>query len=286
MSDARDQETAALVALLRGGRRPWQRYAELVEEARSATALLEEEQGLLAPEQLEAALAEIDRWREQRFHLLTVLDDGYPDNLRAVHDRPPLIFVAGALTSDDARAVAVVGSRAASNAGVARARAIAGELVKHDYAVVSGLAAGIDTAAHTATMKAGGRTIAVIGTGLARVYPQQNERLQDLIAQRGAVVSQFWPDVAPSRRNFPMRNAVISGLSLATVVVEASETGGSRLQARLALEQGRPVLLVDSMLELPWARELATRPGTHVVHAADQVTEIVERLTAPGALTA
>jgi DNA processing protein len=258
----------------------------LVENEGGAFNLLDEESGLLAREQLGPVDAELDTWQRRGFQVLTVLDDGYPDNLQAVHDRPPLIFVAGGLQPHDARAVAVVGSRRASPRGIKAAGGIAGGLVDAGYTVVSGLAAGIDTAAHTTALGRGGRTIAVLGTGLARAYPPENAQLQEAIAKGGAVVSQFWPDAPPSRRTFPMRNAVISGLALATVVVEASENSGSRLQARLALAQGRPVLLPDFLLTQQWAHQLAAHPGVHVVRSPADVVAVVERLTAPGMLTA
>jgi DNA processing protein len=219
-----------------------------------------------------------------RFH--TVLDPDYPDNLRAVHDRPPFVFVSGALTPSDRRAIAVVGARVASPHGVWAARAIAEHLVDQSYTVVSGLAAGIDNAAHTAALARGGRTVAVIGTGLRRYYPPQHEELQRRIAAQCAVISQFWPDAPPSRRSFPMRNAVMSGISLATVVVEASLTSGSRIQARLALEHGRPVFLLESLLEHDWARAFAAKPGARVIRSPDEITTFVERLTSAGALVA
>jgi DNA processing protein len=150
--------------------------------------------------------------------------------------------------------------------------------------VFSGLAAGIDTAAHTAALAQGGRTVAVIGTGINRVYPPQNAQLQRQIAGRGAVVSQFWPDAPPTRQSFPMRNAVMSGMTLASVVVEASNTSGARLQARLALAQGRSVFLLESVLAEEWARECAARPGAHVVHSPREITTIIERLTSPDTL--
>jgi DNA processing protein len=281
-------ETAALVSLLRSGKRPWRQYAELVEEAGSAIAVLDEEQAgqtsLFAAGDLEETVEQIAGWEGGGIRLLTVLDKAYPENLRAVHDRPPLVFVAGALTPGDARSVAVVGARAASQQGMAAARAIARHLVGCGYSVLSGLAAGIDTAAHTATLEAGGRTVAVIGTGLRRVYPPQNAELQARLAARCAVVSQFWPDAPPSRASFPMRNAVMSGMALATVVVEASQTSGARTQARLALEHGRPVFLLASLLAHDWARRFATRPGTYVVRAPSEITATVERLTSPDAL--
>jgi DNA processing protein len=289
-------ETAALVVLLRGGGRPWQAYAEIVEEAGSALDVLERERtggdgqvSLFAGQHepfVEAAQAEISAWEASGMRLLTVLDPDYPDNLRAVHDRPPLIFVAGALTPGDARSVAVVGARMASPQGLQAAREIAEHLVEHGYTVVSGLAAGIDTAVHTAALGHGGRTVAVIGTGLRRSYPPENAQLQLRIAGQFAVVSQFWPDSPPSRRSFPMRNAVMSGLTLATVVVEASQTSGSRMQARLALAHGRPVFLTRSLLGEAWAQDLSRRPGTHVVSSPADITTTVERLTSAGALIA
>ncbi len=154
------------------------------------------------------------------------------------------------------------------------------------FTVISGLAAGIDTAAHRAALQAGGRTIAVIGTGLGRAYPPQNADLQREIASTGAVVSQFWPDAGPSRQSFPLRNSVMSGLTLATVIVEAAATSGARVQARLALAHGRPVFLADSLLSQVWARELADRPGTHVFCAPTEITDAIDRLTGPGALVA
>ena len=263
-------EATALIALLRAGGRPWAEYADLVEEAGSAIAVLEREHTAVPATlfgddrpsaQLEQIAAEIDAWEAGGMRLHTVLDPGYPDNLRGVHDRPPFVFVAGALAPADGRAIAVVGARVASPHGVWAARTIAEHLVDQGYCVVSGLAAGIDNAAHTAALARGGRTIAVIGTGLRRCYPPQHADLQRRIAVECAV-------------------------ALATVVVEASLTSGSRIQARLALEHGRPVFLLESLLEHEWAREFAARPGARVIRSPDEITTIVGRLTSPGALVA
>ena len=292
-----------MVALLRGGRRPWVEYAEMVEEQGSAVAVLEREQTTEADgqttlipedpdpdpatreEHIAQAIADLERWDAQGMRLLTILDPDYPPNLRAVHDRPPIVFVAGHITPQDAHSVAVVGARKATEHGTNQARRIAEHLVQAGYTVISGLAAGIDTAAHAAALSANGRTLAVIGTGLARVYPSQNQGLQCRIAQECAVVSQFWPDAPPTRRSFPMRNATMSGIALATVVVEASDTSGARTQARLALAHGRPVFLLDTLVERqPWARDYATRPGTHVVRKPAEITTALERLLSLGSL--
>lgn len=283
------------MALLRTGRRPWVEYAELVEELGSAAAALQHELeadrepggqtsllpgGPTNPDDLtNRASTDLERWDAHGMRLVTVLDPGYPPNLRAVHDRPPILFIAGHITPADAKAVAVVGARQATEPGIRAAKAIAQHLTQAGYTVVSGLAAGIDTAAHTAALSQNGRTLAVIGTGLARAYPPENRPLQDHIARQCAVISQFWPDAPPTRRSFPMRNAVMSGIALATVVVEASETSGARTQARLALGHGRPVFLTNTLVERqPWAREIAQRPGTQVITDPAEITDALRRL--------
>ncbi len=291
-------ETAALVALLRVGRRPWPFYAELVEQHGSAATVLERElagvdqpQTTLLPttgqaELIAQAEADIAAWDSRGIRLVTPLEPDYPDNLRAVHDRPPLIFVVGRLDQADRRAIAVIGTRRPSPQGAARATELAAHLSQTGYTVVSGLAAGIDTAAHEAALANSGRTVAVIGTGLMHSYPPQNADLQRTIADHGAVISQFWPETAPEAKNFPLRNAVMSGLALGTVIVEASHTSGTRTQARLALAHGRPVLLHRSLLEQEWARTLQRRPGTYVFDQPGEVTAVIERLWSTGALVA
>jgi DNA processing protein len=292
MTSARD--SAAVVALVRLGRRPWRQYAELLDGADTPEQLLKRDllddggqQRLLTgdPEPLvERAAADIAAWRARGFELITVRDAGYPPNLHEVHDRPPLIFVAGALNPGDNRSVAVVGARRATERGLTAAADVAEHLVEAGYAVVSGLAAGIDTAAHVSALGAGGRTVAVLGTGLSRSYPVENATLQRRIAARGAVISQFWPEAPPSRASFPRRNAVMSGFARGTVIVEASSRSGARTQARLALGHGRPVFLLGSVLGEQWAEDLAARPGVHVVNEPGQITRTIERLDVTDAL--
>jgi DNA processing protein len=293
-----EPETVALVALLRIGRRPWPIYAEFVESGGSAQDVLERElsegdrrQSTVLPatdpgQLLSAAAADIDAWHTAGISVLTVLDDDYPASLRTVHDRPPLLFVAGEIEPTDTNSLAVIGSRSPSPAGVERAQTVAGHLADNGYTVISGLAAGIDTAAHTTALAHNSRTIAVIGTGLNHSYPPENAALQKEIAAVGAVVSQFWPDAEPTRMSFPMRNAVMSGLALGTIVVEATHTSGARVQARLALAHGRPVFVARQLLEQDWARALVARPGTKVFGAPDEITDLIERLAQPGVLEA
>jgi len=226
-------------------------------------------------EELQQATADLAGWREAGIDAVTVLDDRYPPNLRLVHDRPLLLFVGGALQPQDERSVAVVGTRKASERGLNEARQMSTGLVEAGYVVVSGLAEGVDTAAHRAALDAGGRTIAVIGTGLNHSFPAANAALQQHLVAHTAVISQFLPDQGPRRHTFPMRNAVMSGFARATVVIEASRTSGAKMQARLALEHGRPVFLMSTLLEHEWARGYADRPGVFVV---DDVAEVVPRL--------
>lgn len=291
-------ETAALIALLRRGDRLWHHYAELVDLTGSALAVLDgnyEEPGdpqhrLFDSTDAKPDLAEIAReveeWTSEGMHLVTVLDDAYPRNLRSIHNRPPLLFVRGTLDERDDRAIAVVGTRKPSQEGLDAAAAMAEGLVQGGYTVASGLAEGIDTAAHEATLAANGRTIAVIGTGLRRSYPAKNAALQKRLGTHTAVISQFWPDAPPTRTSFPMRNVVMSGMSLATVVIEASGASGARMQARFALEHGRPVFLHESLLAHDWARDYANRPGTYVVRTPFEVVERVERLLGVDTLSA
>ncbi len=249
-------------------------------ETAALRELLEQTHGLLAGELVDQMQAQIAGWHRDGIRLVPEDDPDYPKNLRAATDHPPPIFVAGQLQPDDARSVAVIGSRQATATGEALAREIARELVNGGYTVNSGLAAGIDTAAHTEALARGGRTVAVIGTGLRHFYPAANQQLQERIARGSAVVSQFWPDTPPSAENFPLRNAVMSALSLATMIVEASVRSGARIQARHSLAQGRPVLLAEPLLVQQWARELAERPGVHVVGSPFDVPVLVDRLSA------
>jgi len=295
-------ETAALIALLRRGGRIWHLVSDEIEERGSALAVLEgrgpETSGAadltLFPaeadqqrdEDLDAIVAEIGDWEAEGIHLVTVLDEDYPQNLRTIHNRPPLLFVRGSLLADDERSIAVVGTRQVSPDGLRQTTAMAEDLSALGFTIVSGLAEGVDTAAHRAALDSGRRTVAVIGTGIRRAYPAANAELQERIAAEGAVASQFWPDAPPRRQSFPMRNIVMSGIALATVVIEASHTSGARMQARIALEHGRPVFLMRSLLSHEWARAYAERPGTHVVRSASEVAEQVERLTSLDALSA
>lgn len=281
-----DAERAALVALLRA--RPndmrWPDIVAAVDARESALALWHE---LFPPdlldtesEDLTTAARDIATWQAHNLGFLTFLDPAYPAQLRAVHDLPPVLFHRGKLVPDDV-AVSVVGSRNASPRGLSIARSVAKGLVDRQISVVSGLARGIDTAAHTAALEAGGRAVAVIGTGITNYYPAENRQLQDEVAERGLLLSQFWPDAPPGKHTFPMRNSVMSGYGRATIVVEAGERSGARIQARRAVAHGRPVILTDLVVKANnWAQALVGQPGVHVAEGIGDVMTQVESITA------
>jgi DNA processing protein len=211
-------------------------------------------------------------------HFVTVLDEDYPDRLRDIRETPPFLFSAGALQPDD-RGMSVVGSRKASERGHQIARSAAEILAARGLSVIAGLADGIDTTAHRTALDAGGRTVAFLGTGIRQYYPAHNRALQDEIAERGLVLSQFWPDAPPTKQSFPIRNASMSGYGMGTIVVEAGETSGTRIQARLAVEHGRPVILTDVVAaSTNWGAALVGRPGVHVVRSAADLGDTIDRV--------
>ncbi|HEV2360820.1 MAG TPA: DNA-processing protein DprA [Acidimicrobiales bacterium] len=291
-----DLEDAALLALVDASRGNVPRLAEIIERAGSPLAIVEGRAHLGGRDlAIARALASrldpdaVDLWaeilsdslaRSPGTTFVSVRHDAYPGNLRAVGGRPTFLFVRGGVVPDDSRAVAVVGSRKASRAGSAAARSLAAALAEAGITVVSGLAAGIDTAAHSGAIEAGGRTIASVGTGVDRTYPADNAELAGAVERHGAVVSRFWPDAPAKADSFRQRNVVTSGLSLATVVVEAGPMSGARLQARIALEQHRPLVLYRALVDSqPWAARLASRPDVTVVDGADEVCELARALS-------
>jgi DNA processing protein len=251
--------------------------SERSQQAAAAAHLIREAQGKMSPyvTRVETELESVG----EGVRLTTVLDDDYPSNLRVIFNLPPFLFYRGALHPSDARSVAVVGTRQASPDGLRRSAEVAAELSKRNVTVLSGLAKGIDTAAHKAALEAGGRTIAVFGTGILRCYPAENSQLAEDIVARGAVVSQFWPSSPPADYNFPRRNVVTSGMGQGTVVIEATSTSGAKMQARLALDHGKQVfLLSDLVTSQPWARRYIEKRGAVEVHTID---DIVQRLRSP-----
>ena len=177
-------------------------------------------------------------------HVVTWNDDAYPGRLRQIPDAPPFLYVRGRLEPADGLAIAVVGSRSPSAYGREMTRRLSDGLSRLGVTVVSGLARGIDAEAHRAALRAGGRTVAALGSGLDVIYPGEHRNLADEIAQQGAVISELAPGTGPDAENFPARNRIISGLALGTLVVEATDKSGSLITARMAAEQGREVFAV------------------------------------------
>lgn len=267
------QEPGGLPRLLKG------EAGEDTERARAAAGLIRE--ALAEPAEVEDRVESELRTVGDDVRITTVLDDNYPANLRVIFNLPPFLLYRGVLSARDARSVAVVGTRKATDEGLSRAREIAAGLVEQRVVVLSGLARGIDTAAHEATVAAGGRAVAVLGTGINAVYPRENEALAEkIVASGGAVVSQFWPTAPPRASNFPIRNIVTSGMSQGTVVVEASGNSGARNQARRAIEHGKWVFLVSGLVTSePWAQSYLERPDrrrrTREVESVDEIAALL-----------
>ncbi|HUP50427.1 MAG TPA: DNA-processing protein DprA [Thermoanaerobaculia bacterium] len=213
--------------------------------------------------------------RELRESTVTLADGDYPPLLREIIDPPLALHVRGEISIGSAPAVAVVGSRRASPYGVNAARRLAGDLAGAGVTIVSGLALGIDAAAHEAALERGGRTIAVLGTGIDRTYPRSNARLLRRIEREGLVLSEFAPGTPPLPENFPMRNRVISGLTLGTVIVEATTRSGSLITARMAAEQGREVFAVPGSIFSPGAEgtHRLIQYGAKLVHDVDDILD-------------
>lgn len=290
---AGDDEVVALLALLGEGdgsgvdrRRPgaWASIAAQVARRGSAIALWDE----LHPPTLDGmddarcalgrAREKLSGWRAAGIEVLTVLDLEYPLGLKQSRTTPPLLFVKGALPPHEV-GVSVVGSRDASDAGLRMAADVARGIVERGLRVISGLAAGIDTAAHQATLAAGGRPIGVLGTGLNRTYPEANRGLHDRVAAAGALVSQFPPDYPPGQHTFPARNATMAGLGLASIIVAAAERSGSRVHARRAIEYRRPLILADTVVATTqWGTEFQHRSRVHVAGSAAEILAIIDEL--------
>jgi DNA processing protein len=194
---------------------------------------------------VEKQLQRIDTYNVR---VITYLDPEYPLHLKEIYDAPPLLFVRGTLVEQDAFAVAIVGSRVASDYGKLMARRLANELTERGMTIVSGLARGIDTVAHRGCLEKNGRTIGVLGCGVDVVYPAENKKLMHDIIESGAVISEFPMEAKPESTHFPRRNRIISGLSLGVVVVEAGQRSGALVTAEFALNQNREVFAVPGQV--------------------------------------
>ncbi|MGH7830536.1 MAG: DNA-processing protein DprA [Candidatus Binatia bacterium] len=243
-------------------------------------------EGLLSFSDWDEVQKEMQRISESGVSLVPFTDKNYPARLRMIPDPPPFLYVEGEMQEADDKAVAVVGSRSASNYGIRVTRDLCRGLASLGFTVVSGMARGIDGAAHEAALEAGGRTIAVLGSGVDVVYPPEHTELYRSIGAAGAVVSELPLGTPPFSYHFPSRNRLISGMSLGVVVVEATEKSGSLITAGLALEQGREVFAVPG--EAGASRSRGThrliRQGAKLVESvADIVEEIAPQLVSRSA---
>ena len=230
---------------------------------------------LLAGPDEKVLKSELEWLSEPGHHLLTWSDPDYPVLLREIPDPPLVLYIAGERQLLSARQLAIVGSRNPTPMGRENARAFAKSLAGAGLVITSGMALGVDGAAHRGALEAGGKTIAVAGTGLDRVYPARHRDLAHEIVKRGALVSEFPLGTPPLPENFPVRNRIISGLSLGTLVVEAALQSGSLITARMANEQGREVFAIPGSIHAPQARgcHALIRQGAKLVETAQDILE-------------
>ncbi|MDY0167527.1 MAG: DNA-processing protein DprA [Thermoguttaceae bacterium] len=218
---------------------------------------------------------ELQRCRKHQIGVLVETDDAYPRVLREIHDPPGVLFVRGGLKPADALAVGIVGTRHGTQYGLRQAERLGASLARAGLTVVSGLARGIDAAAHRGALAAGGRTLAVLAGGVLNIYPPEHASLAVEVARQGAVLSEAPPLFQPLAGGFPQRNRIISGLSLGVIVVEAAERSGALITARHAMEQGREVFAVPGSVESRTSRgcHRLLRDGATLVESADDVLE-------------
>lgn len=226
----------------------------------------------------EALEKELKLARKLALKIITAEDEDYPVNLKNIPGLPIVLYVKGEIKPLDNHAVAVVGSRNASLYGLAAAAKFSTELAESGFTIVSGLARGVDTSAHRAALKAGGRTLAIMGSGFNNIYPAENKEFCEEIARSGAVISEFPLDEKPLKENFPRRNRVISGLSLGVLVAEAARNSGALITADFALEQGREVFALPGKIDSEnssGTNELIKQGAKLVTQASDILEELV-----------
>ncbi len=255
--------------------------AELVDETRWPDGALTAEARayLRAPnrEAIDSAL----NWQKDHSRIIALGDDEYPASLLQLNDAPLVLYVVGQPSSLSAAQIAMVGSRTPTSGGRDNASAFARELAQQGWLITSGLALGIDTAAHQGALSAGGQTVAVIGTGADRIYPAQNKALAHRIAENGCIVSELPLGSKPLRSHFPRRNRLIAALAQATVVVEAALSSGSLITAREALDLGREVMAIPGSIHNPLSRgpHQLIRQGAKLV---ETVADVLEELGVSG----
>ena len=230
---------------------------------------------IAAARSCDAAAKELERCRASGVAVMVQGSDGYPRMLEEIPDPPGVLFLRGEIQPCDGLALAIVGTRHATPYGVAQAERLASGLARAGYTIISGLARGIDSVAHQAALAAGGRTIAVLGSGVLNVYPPENDALATAIAKNGAVISESPPLSPPLSGAFPQRNRIVTGLSLGVIVVEASDRSGALISARHASEQGREVFAVPGRVDSRTSKgcHRLLKEGAKLVESVDDVLE-------------
>jgi DNA processing protein len=227
--------------------------------------------------------AQLDLCAAHGIRILTDHDDDYPRALREIYDPPAILFMKGQILPQDALAVAIVGARHATHYGITQAERLAASLARAGLTITSGLARGIDAAAHRGALGAGGRTLAVLGSGLLDIYPPEHVALAEEVVAHGALISEVPPNSPPLAAAFPQRNRIITGMSLGVLVVEASTRSGALISARHAMEQGREVFAVPGRIDSRMSHgcHRLIRDGAKLVETPDDVLEELGPLVAP-----
>ena len=286
-----DKETLALIALLQRDKSRWADVRVALEKIPASILLARDTPvDLLGDgfqDSIEGARAQVAGWEADGIGVSSIYSDNYPAQLRAVHDYPPLLFWRGRFEQSDARSVAIVGTRKPSSGALDFIEEVVPLIANAGHPVVSGLARGVDSAAMRASLNVSNRTIGIIGTGIRGVYPPENRQIQEQVARDHLLISQFWPDAPPTKQTFPMRNHVMSAFSSMTLIVEASENSGTRIQARAATKHARPVIISRAVyVSTTWAKDLVANGYDVTVvsnarEAIDAVQFIASRHDAP-----
>jgi DNA processing protein len=253
----------------------WQAPADALQSAGLSPRLAEKVVQIRAGLNLDKFMS---RMAAQGIQVLTWEDELYPKRLKEIDQPPPVLYMRGEMRPDDFWSVAVVGTRRVSAYGRQVADELAMFLANSGVTIISGLARGVDAIAHQAALKAGGRTIAVLGCGVDRIYPPEHIQLAEKMIASGAIMSDYAPGTPPDASNFPPRNRIISGLSMATVVVEAGETSGALITAQFAIDQGREVFAVPGNILAPQSKgtNRLIAEGAHPLLSAQDLLDVLD----------
>lgn len=261
-----------------------QEWRSHINERKTAQAFIAHYPSLKFKQDINATLQRVDNWEQQssNHHILCIEDEDYPTLLKAIPDAPPVLFVNGQTESLWFPQIAIIGSRNPTTSGQRTAENFAQTLSQSGFTITSGLAYGIDACAHQQALNSEGLTVAVIATGPDICYPARHRSLAEKIVENGAIVSEFLPGTPPQKSRFPVRNRIISGLSLGVLVVEAGLRSGTLSTARHAINQGKEVFAIPGSIHNPLAKgcHLLIKQGAKLVETADEVTQDLEPIAA------